>query len=123
LQLRPRRTDDFIPELFYESNRFSCFGKDWMIRSQVVGNEKSLRRGFTFQLILTTKSNMFVKFIFVRSPYGDLNTNPAIFQHEFTQESQESLEQDLPVSQDIDINKLLAARVVPLRLIMFLGKT
>jgi hypothetical protein len=66
---------------------------------------------------------MFVKFIFVRSPYGDLNTNPAIFQHEFTQESQESLEQDLPVSQDIDINKLLAARVVPLRLIMFLGKT
>lgn len=94
-----------------------------MIRSQVVGNEKSIRRGFTFQLILTTKCNIFVKFIFVRSPYGDLDTSPMIFQHEFTHDSQESLEQNLPISQDIDINKLLAARVLPLRLIMFLGKT
>ena len=94
-----------------------------MIRSQVVGNEKSLRRGFTFQLVLTTKCNIFVKFIFVRSPYGDIDTNPVIFQHEFTQDSPESLEQDLPVSQDIDINKVLAAKVVALRLIVFLGKT
>lgn len=123
LQLRPKRTDDFIAELFYETNRFSAFGQDWIIRAQVVGNEKSLRRGFTFQLVLTTKSNLFVKYIFVRSPYGDLETNPVIFQHEFNQESQESLEQDLPVSQDIDINKVLAARLIPLRLIMFLGKT
>lgn len=94
-----------------------------MIRSQVVGNEKSLRRGFTFKLILTSKANIFVKFVFVRSPYGDLDTSPVIFQHEFTPEIQESLEQDLPVSQNIDINKLLASRVLSLRLIMFYGKT
>ena len=48
---------------------------------------------------------------------------PAVFQHNFNEESQESNEQELPISQDIDINKLLAAKVIPLRLIMFLGKT
>ena len=45
---------------------------------------------------------------------------PAVFQYNSNEESQEPNEQDLPFSQDIDINKLLASKVIPLRLIMYL---
>ena len=122
LQLRSRRTDDFIPELFYDTSRFSTFGQDWIVRAQVVGNENSSRRGLTFQLVQTTTCNLFLKYIFVRSPFGELDMYPAVFQHNFNEESQESNEQELPISQDIDINKLLAAKVIPLRLIMFCAR-
>ena len=120
MQLRPRRTDDFIPELFYDTSRFSTFGQDWIVRAQVVGNEKSLRRGLTFQLMQTTTCNLFLKYIFVKSPFGELDMYPAVFQYNSNEESQEPNEQDLPFSQDIDINKLLASKVIPLRLIMYL---
>lgn len=123
LQLQPRRSDDYLPQLYYQSTRFSSFGKDWMVKSQIVGNENCVTRSFTFQLILSTRSDIFVKFVFVRSPLGDVDIEPTIFQHEFTQDSTESLEHNLPISKNIDMNKLLAARIVPIRLVMFLGKS
>lgn len=52
IQLCPSRTDDYIPKLYYETNRFTAFDQLWVMKAKVIGNEKSATRSFAYQLIL-----------------------------------------------------------------------
>ena len=56
LQLRPYRTDDFLPKLFYETARFNAFTLQWVVKARVndhVDNPiHAARRSLSYQLIL-----------------------------------------------------------------------
>lgn len=125
LQLKPYRTDDFITRLFYETSRFSAFNHQWLIRAKVVHDKKdpafSSQRSLTYQLVLKSKANqpLNLHYMVLKGPYGDMKVNPAIYKHEFSNDCQETSHQDLPVIDSIECNKLLAAKTMNLRLLMF----
>ena len=52
IQLCPSRSDDYIPKLYYETNKFSAFDQLWTIKAKVIGNEKCATRSLSYQLIL-----------------------------------------------------------------------
>ena len=52
VQLCPILSDDYIPKLFYETNRFHAFDQMWVIKAKVIGNETSYNRALSYQLIL-----------------------------------------------------------------------
>ena len=68
LQLLPSRTDDYIPKLFYETNKFNAFDQFWVLRAKIIGNETNANRGLQYQLSL--KGSIwyyyFVKPVFVK---------------------------------------------------------
>ena len=59
IQLCPSRSDDYIPKLYYETNKFSAFDQLWTIKAKVIGNEKCATRSLSYQLILKGKRSMF----------------------------------------------------------------
>ena len=52
IQLSPSRTDDYIPKLYYETNRFTAFDQLWVIKAKVEGNETSYNRSLKYSLML-----------------------------------------------------------------------
>ncbi|XP_074646113.1 zinc finger TRAF-type-containing protein 1-B-like isoform X1 [Tubulanus polymorphus] len=125
LQLRPYRTDDFITKLFYETSRFSAFNWQWVIKARVNDDMKnpalSTKRSLTYQLILKSRvANPFdVHYLIVQGPYGEMNVMPAIYKSRFSNENFESDYEPLPIGDSLECNKLLAAKTINLRLIMF----
>lgn len=125
LQLKPYRTDDFITKLFYETSRFSAFNHQWVIRAKVMHDQKdpahSSERSLAYQLVLKSKLNqpITLHYVVLKGPYGDMKVNPAIYKHEFTPESLETVHQDLPIIDSIECNKLLASKTINLRLLIF----
>lgn len=119
LQLKPYRSDDYIPQLCYESSRFSALGQQWVVKASVVGNEKSLKRILTYQLVQKGKVNLNVKFLMLQSPFSDLAIKPEVHQQQFSGETQESSYHDLVLSDPMECNKMLEANVIKLRMIIF----
>ncbi|KAK3609401.1 hypothetical protein CHS0354_011977 [Potamilus streckersoni] len=125
LQLKPYRTDDFLTKLFYETSRFTAFNQQWVIKAKVLHDQKdptqSIQRSLAYQLVLKGKLTqpMSVYFIALKGPYGDTRIDQAIYFHEFTADSSETELQELPILDSIECNKLLAAKTINLRLIMF----
>lgn len=125
LQLKPYRTDDFITKLFYESSRFSAFSYQWVMRARVIHNQKdpahSSERSLQYQLVSKSKltSPITLHFMALKGPYGDMKLTPAIYKFDFTNEAVESEHQDLPIIDSVECNRLLAAKTINLRLIIF----
>lgn len=119
LQLKPYRTDDYIPQLCYESSRFNALGQQWTVKANVVGNEKSLKRILAYQLVLKGKVNLNVKFLMLQSPFSDLSIKPEVHHQQFNGETQESNYHDLVLSDPMECNKMLEANTIKLRMIIF----
>ena len=126
LQLKPYRTDDFITQLFYESSRFSAFSMQWTVRITLGGDQKnfpqSSRRSLQYQLIMkTTKpaNAVCVHFLILKGPFGDINLNPVIYQHDFNSQELDSGYKELPLSDCGECNRLLSMKFIGLRVILF----
>jgi len=125
LQLRPYRTDDFITKLYYESSRFSAFNMQWVVKAIVNENqkypEKTCNRTLSYQLVLKSKIDnpVGVSYLALRGPYGEVQTQPELYEFEFTQENLETPSRILPIETSVECNKLLASKNISLRLILF----
>ena len=120
VQLAPGRSDDFIPKLFYESNRFTAFDQTWILKAKVIGSEKSLDRKLTYQLLLRNKCSMELKYFIVKGPFGELDMLPELQRFEFMDDRRETVFHPVALKQSSDCNRLLSSKTINLRLLMFL---
>ncbi len=120
IQLSPCRSDDFIPKLYYESNRFSAFDQTWTVKASVQGNEKSLDRRLAYQLISRNKCNLEVKYFLIKGPFGELDIIPELQRFEFMDDKKETGRHPVLLKQASDCNRLLSTKTISLRIIMFL---
>jgi len=122
VQLSPSRSDDYIPKLYYETNRFSAFDQLWMIKAKVKGNETSYNRSMVYQLVLKGKGCFEVKYFLLKGPFGDANIQSEIQRFEFRDDNKDSEYHPLILKGEEECNRLLAARTVHIRMLMFLVK-
>ncbi|XP_060521442.1 zinc finger TRAF-type-containing protein 1 homolog [Cylas formicarius] len=127
IQLKPYRTDEFVHRLFYESSRFTAFNNNWVIKARINNSQKdptqSSERDMTYQLILKTKTQtpLVLNYILLRGPIGDIKVRPRIYEFEFTDQNTESPYVMLPLPDTAECNRLLAAKTINFRLLMFLA--
>ena len=125
LQLKPYRTDDFITKLFYETSRFTAFNCQWVIKARVNDNKKNpnltCHRFLTYQLVLKSKVNtpINLQYVALKGPYGEMRVNPIVYNFEFSNDNTETEYKELPLVDSIECNKLLAAKTINMRLILF----
>jgi len=126
LQLKPYRTDEFVHKLYYETSRFSAFNNQWVVKARINNMQRdptqSCDRQITYQLILKTKpaSALDLHFVVLKGPFGDMKLNPQIHQFEFTEQNNESPFFVLPLTDTAEVNRLLAAKTIHFRLIVYL---
>ena len=124
IQLRPYRTDDFIPKLYYESTRFSAYTYQWSVRARVSDNQDNpvhmMNRSISYQIVLESmpSSTLFISFFTLPGPFGDAPVLPAIYEFEFGPEASESQYNALPLAKSSECNRLLAAKTINFRLIL-----
>ncbi|RZC40320.1 cysteine and histidine-rich protein 1 [Asbolus verrucosus] len=127
IQLKPYRTDEFVHRLFYESSRFSAFNNQWVVKARINNSQKdptqSSERDMTYQLILKSKIStpMSLSYIVLRGPVGDIKVSPRVHQFDFTEQENETPYVSLPLPDTAECNRLLAAKTINFRLIMFLA--
>ncbi|ESN91792.1 hypothetical protein HELRODRAFT_165872 [Helobdella robusta] len=92
-QLRPGRTDEYIPKLFYESNRFTAHSYQWTVKARL-------------------------SYVAVKGPFGEVPINPAIHDFEFSSENSDSAYKELILPSSTDCNRLLAGKTINIRLII-----
>ncbi|KAI1301557.1 Cysteine and histidine-rich protein 1 -like protein [Halotydeus destructor] len=125
LQLKPYRTDEFIHRLYYETSRFTAFNNQWVVKSRINDDQKdptlSCDRKISYQLVLKTKitSPFAVHYLILNGPFGDMKLNPQINKHEFSETNTESPYTGLPLIDTAECNKIVAAKAINFRLIMF----
>lgn len=125
LQFKPYRTDEFIHKLYYETSRFAAFGNQWVVKAYVNDNQRdptqSCERTLNYQLVLKSKinSSIGIHYVILKGPFGDMKVHPRIYQFEFNDNTAESPNQILALHDSAECNKLLAAKVINFRLIMF----
>ncbi|XP_071784680.1 zinc finger TRAF-type-containing protein 1-B-like [Asterias amurensis] len=125
LQLRPYRTDDFITKLYYETSRFTSLNQQWVLKARINDSERnplhSTNRHLTYQMILKSRVNNPVTFHFMilSGPFTDIKVKPEVYRFEFSGDRSESPLQLMPLVNPADGNKLLAAKTINVRLIMF----
>lgn len=126
IQLKPYRTDDFIQKLFYESMRFGAFSHQWVMKARINDSQRdpshSCQRRLTYQLILKSKgvSSLSLHYVVLPGPFAtETSIVPAIYTHEFSEQQPESPFTALPLSDSAACNRLLAARTINIRLILF----
>ena len=127
LQFKQYKTDDITPKLYFETNRFSAFFHQWVLKARVNDNQKnpnlSLHRFISYQLILKSKlsgsqSALDVKFCVVKGPFGEVPIDAAVQAFEFTSGKNETDFIRLQIRAD-DCNKLLASKTINFRFFMF----
>ncbi|XP_047536461.1 cysteine and histidine-rich protein 1 homolog isoform X2 [Vanessa atalanta] len=124
LQLKPYRTEE-LHKLYYETSRFSAFAHQWVVKAFVNKNQRdptqSSQREITYQLILKSKPSaaVCVSWVCVRGPYGDACVAPALAAHAF-RDDEAAPARALPLHDAADTNRLLSAKAIHFRLIMFL---
>ncbi|KAI4466717.1 cysteine and histidine-rich protein 1 [Holotrichia oblita] len=127
LQLKPYRTEEFVHRLYYESSRFSAFNNQWVVKARINNSQKdptqSSERDITYQLILRTRTScpLNINFIILRGPFGDMKIHPRIYRFDFTEQDNESPYMPLSLPDTAECNRLLAAKTINFRLIMFLA--
>lgn len=127
LQLKPYRTDEFVHRLFYETSRFSAFNNQWVVKARINNSQKdptqSSERDMTYQLIMKTKATttLSIYYIVLKGPFGDMKINPRIYKHDFTELENEGPYMPLSLPDTGECNRLLAAKTINFRLIMFLS--
>ncbi|XP_017785169.1 PREDICTED: cysteine and histidine-rich protein 1 homolog [Nicrophorus vespilloides] len=127
LQLKPYRTDEFVHRLFYETSRFSAFNNQWVVKARINNSQKdptqSSERDMTYQLILKTKATttLSIYYIMLKGPFGDMKVQPRIYKHDFSELENEGPYMPLSLPDTAECNRLLAAKTINFRLIMFLS--
>lgn len=127
LQMKPYRTDEYVHRLYYETSRFSAFNHQWVVKSIINKSQRdphqSCERDITYQLILKSKttSPLPMHFFVLRGPFSDIKANTQIYKHDFTETETESPFKLLPLPDTAECNRLLAAKAINFRLIMFLA--
>ncbi|XP_066262307.1 zinc finger TRAF-type-containing protein 1 homolog [Euwallacea similis] len=127
VQLKPYRTDEFVHRLFYESPRFSAFNHQWVVKARINNCQKdptqSSERDMTYQLIMKSKSPtpVSLNYIVLRGPVSDIKVKPRIYDFDFTEQNNESPYVTLALPDTAECNRLLAAKTINFRLIMFLA--
>lgn len=127
LQMKPYRTDEFVHKLFYETSRFGAFNHQWVVKAKINSSQRdptqSSERDMTYQLILKTKTTypLPVYYLILKGPFGDMKVHPRIHRFEFTEQENESPYFTLPLPDTAECNRLLAAKAISFRLIMFLA--
>jgi hypothetical protein len=122
VQLCPNRTDDYIPKLYYETNKFSAFDQLWVLRAKIIGRESHANRGLSYQISLKGKGVFEVKYFILKGPYGDAQITPEVQRFEFREDNKDSEYHTLLLEGDGECNRLLSARTINVRLMMFLIK-
>lgn len=122
VQLCPSRSDDYIPKLYYETNKFTAFDQLWTVKAKVNGNEKNASRSLSYQLVLKGKGNHEIKYFLTKGPFGDAKINPEVQRFEFRDDNKESEYHSIDLARDTECNRLLAARTINMRVMMFLVK-
>lgn len=127
LQMKPYRTDEYVHRLYYETSRFSAFNHQWVVKSIINKSQRdphqSCERDITYQLILKSKttSPLPMHFFVLRGPFSDIKVNTQIYKHDFTETETESPFKLMPLPDTAECNRLLAAKAINFRLIMFLA--
>lgn len=127
LQMKPYRTDEYVHRLYYETSRFSAFNHQWVVKSIINKSQRdphqSCERDITYQLILKSKttSPLPMHFFVLRGPFSDIKANTQIYKHDFTETETESPFKLMPLPDTAECNRLLAAKAINFRLIMFLA--
>lgn len=126
LQMKPYRTDEYVHKLFYETSRFSAFNHQWVVKSRINNSQRdphqSNERQITYQLILKSKTStpLSIHFFALKGPFSDMKVNTQIYKHDFTDQDNESEYYLLPLPDSSECNRLLAAKAINFRLLMFL---
>ncbi|XP_053660181.1 zinc finger TRAF-type-containing protein 1 homolog [Anopheles marshallii] len=127
LQLKPYRTDEYVHRLYYETSRFSAFNHQWVVKAIINKSQRdpheSCERDITYQLILKSKttSPLPMHFFVLRGPFSDIKVDTQIYKHDFADTETESPFKLLPLPDTAECNRLLAAKAINFRLIMFLA--
>ncbi|XP_058823584.1 zinc finger TRAF-type-containing protein 1 homolog [Topomyia yanbarensis] len=127
LQMKPYRTDEYVHRLYYETSRFSAFNHQWVVKSIINKSQRdphqSCDRDITYQLILKSKttSPLSMHFFVLRGPFSDIKAKTQIYKHDFTETETESPFHLMPLPDTAECNRLLAAKAINFRLIMFLA--
>uniref|UniRef100_U5EYI2 Protein ubiquitination n=1 Tax=Corethrella appendiculata TaxID=1370023 RepID=U5EYI2_9DIPT len=127
LQMKPYRTDEYVHRLFYETSRFSAFNYQWVVKAIINKSQRephqSCERDITYQLILKSKptTTLSLHFFILKGPFSDMKVNTQIYKHDFTETETESPYNLLPLPDTAECNRLLAAKAINFRLIMFLA--
>ncbi|XP_022080246.1 cysteine and histidine-rich protein 1-like [Acanthaster planci] len=125
LQLRPYRTDDFITKLYYETSRFTALNQQWVLKARINDSERnplhSTERHLTYQLLLKSRiSNpLAFHFMLLGGPFTDVKVRPEVYRFEFTADRTESPHHLMPLANQGDGNKLLSAKTINVRLLLF----
>ncbi|XP_025836610.1 cysteine and histidine-rich protein 1 homolog [Agrilus planipennis] len=84
---------------------------------------QSSEREMTYQLILKTKTTvpLHVHYIILKGPFGDMKIKPTIYEFEFNDQENEGPYMPLALPDTAECNRLLAAKTINFRLIMFLA--
>jgi len=114
--LSPHRTDDFLPQLYYESSKFTLFGQFWQLRGRVLGDEHNFQRSFNAKLIMKGKGSFDVKYCIMRDSDSNIDVVPVVHRHAFVPEEQESEYHEVQLAKPLDVNNLLAERTIKFRL-------
>ncbi|XP_053697211.1 zinc finger TRAF-type-containing protein 1 homolog [Sabethes cyaneus] len=127
LQMKPYRTDEYVHRLYYETSRFSAFNHQWVVKAIINKSQRdphqSCDRDITYQLILKSKttSPLPMHFFVLRGPFSDIKVDTQIYKHDFTETETESPFHLMPLPDTAECNRLLAAKAINFRLIMFLA--
>lgn len=127
LRLQSYRTDEFIHKLFYETTRFSAFNHQWIVKAIVNNSQRDVHqsndRFITYQVALKTKTQhpLSIHFFVLPGPFSDMKVNAKIYKQDFTDNENESAFNLLPLPDTAECNRLLAAKTINLRLVMFLA--
>jgi hypothetical protein len=127
LQFKQYRTDELTPKLYFETNRFSAFFHQWVLKARVNDNQKnpnlSLNRHISIQLILksrlsSSQTSLEIKFCVLKGPFGEVPLGPRVHSFEFNQNKLETDYIKLDIKPD-DCNKLLSSKIINFRCFMF----
>ncbi|XP_011497154.1 PREDICTED: cysteine and histidine-rich protein 1 homolog isoform X1 [Ceratosolen solmsi marchali] len=127
LQMKPYRTDEFVHKLFYETSRFTAFNNQWVVTARINNSQRdptqSSERDMTYQLILKTKTTcpLSLHYLILKGPFSDMKVQSRIHRFDFTEQDNESPYLPLPLPDTAECNRLLAAKAISFRLIMFLA--
>jgi len=125
LQLKTYRTDDFIPKLFFEATRFTAFSIQWVVKARVNDSTDSravhtATRSLSYQLVAKTKPTtpMRMMYVALKGPFSEDRVSPVTYETEFTGDLLESAFHDLPIIDSYQVNKMVSAKLINLRLVL-----
>lgn len=114
-------TEEYSPKLYYESNKFNACSTFWILRLLIKEDKEISYRSLNYQLICKQRlsNNLLVKFALVSGPLNNnLDINIKVNMFEFKDAELESPEYHLPLVHVADCNRLIAFKVISLRLII-----